>query len=329
MSVKIPLTLACGDYEIVRPLKEGVVKPDGIDLTVLTSMDSTTRHWRFLRNGDFDMAETSASSYVVARDYGYELNALPVFLHRRFRHGFVYINTSKGITKPSDLIGRKVGIKSFLVTAGHWMRGILEHEYGVPHKSIDWYAELDEDVDFVPPPGLRLNRLPHDKSVETMLAEGEIDALIHSSLIKPIVNKDPRVGRLFPDYKAEEQAYYKKTGIFPIMHVLGIKNEVLAQHPWVAINMFHAFNEAKAIAMKRMENPRLVPLAWYREAWEEQEEVLGKDPWEYGLTGKNRHTLETLAGYSHEQGLTRRPMPLDELFVDLSQGRKRGDEFRI
>ncbi|MCS0496574.1 ABC transporter substrate-binding protein [Ancylobacter sp. MQZ15Z-1] len=329
MSVKIPLTLACGDYEIVRPLKEGVVKPDGIDLTVLTSMDSTTRHWRFLRNGDFDMAETSASSYVVARDYGYELNALPVFLHRRFRHGFVYINTSKGITKPSDLIGRKVGIKSFLVTAGHWMRGILEHEYGVPHKSIDWYAELDEDVDFVPPPGLRLNRLSHDKSVETMLAEGEIDALIHSSLIKPIVNKDPRVGRLFPDYKAEEQAYYKKTGIFPIMHVLGIKNEVLAQHPWVAINMFHAFNEAKAIAMKRMENPRLVPLAWYREAWEEQEEVLGKDPWEYGLTGKNRQTLETLAGYSHEQGLTRRPMPLDELFVDLSQGRKRGDEFRI
>lgn len=329
MSTKIPLTLACGDYEIIRPLKEGIVKPDGIDLTVLTAMDSTTRHWRFLRNRDFDMAETSASSYVVARDYGYEINALPVFLHRRFRHGFVYINTSKGITKPSDLIGKKVGIKSFLVTAGHWMRGILEHEYGVPHKSIEWYAELDEDVDFTPPAGLKLNRLPHDKSVEAMLAEGELDALIHSSLIKPIVNKDPRVARLFPDYKAEEQAYFGKTGIFPIMHVLGIKNEVLEKHPWVAINMFHAFNESKAIAMKRMENPRIAPLAWYREAWEEQEEVLGKDPWEYGLTEKNRHTLETLAGYSHEQGLTRRLWPLEELFVDLAQGRKRGVEFRI
>jgi 4,5-dihydroxyphthalate decarboxylase len=329
MSKKIPLTLACGDYEIIRPLKDGTVKPDGIDLTVLTAMDSTTRHWRFLRNRDFDMAETSASSYVVARDSGYEINALPVFLHRRFRHGFVFINTSKGITKPADLIGKKVGIKSFLVTAGHWMRGILEHEYGVPHKSIEWFAELDEDVDFTPPADLKINRLPHDKSVEKMLAEGELDALIHSSLIKPIVNKDPRVARLFPDYKAEEKAYFAKTGIFPIMHVLGIKNEVLEQHPWVAINMFHAFNEAKAITMKRMENPRIVPLAWYREAWEEQEELLGSDPWEYGLSERNRHTMETLAGYSYEQGLVKRPWPVDELFVELGQGRKRGIEFRI
>ncbi|WP_158547461.1 ABC transporter substrate-binding protein [Rhodovulum sp. 12E13] len=326
---KIELTLACGDYEIVRPLKEGIVKPDGIDLIVLTGMDSTTRHWRFLRNGDFDMSETSASSYVVARDYGYPITALPVFLHRRFRHGFVYVNTSKGIETPKDLIGRKVGIKSFLVTAGHWMRGILEHEYGVPHKSIDWYAELDEDVDFEPPADLKLTRLPDDKSVERMLAEGELDAVIHSSLIKPILEKDPRVARLFPDYKAEEQKYFAKTGIFPIMHVLGLRNEVVEKYPWVPVNMFNAFQEAKKIAMKRMENPRIVPLAWYREAWEEQEAILGPDPWEYGLTERNRHTLETLAGYSHEQGLIRRPARLDELFVDVSQGRKRGDEFRI
>ena len=106
MAKKIPLTLACGDYEIVRALKEGEVVPDGIDLTVLTDMDSTTRHWRFIRNRDFDMAETSASSYVVAKDQGQAVTALPVFLHRRFRHGFVFINTTKGIRKPSDLIGR-------------------------------------------------------------------------------------------------------------------------------------------------------------------------------------------------------------------------------
>jgi 4,5-dihydroxyphthalate decarboxylase len=326
---KVELTLACGDYEIIRPLKEGIVKPDGIDLTVLTNMDSTTRHWRFLRNLEFDMAETSASSYVVARDYGFPISAMPVFLHRRFRHGFVYVNTSKGITKPSDLIGRKVGLKSFLVTAGHWMRGILEHEYGVPHKSIDWYAELDEDVDFTPPSDLKLTRLPPDKSVETMLAEGELDALIHSSIIKPIVNKDPRVARLFPGYKDEEKKYFDKTGIFPIMHVLGIKNEVIEKHPWVAVNMYRAFDEAKNIAMERMRNPRLVPLAWYQEAWEEQEQVLGSDPWEYGLTERNRHSLETLASYSYEQGLIRQPASLDELFLDVSTGRKRGDEFRI
>jgi 4,5-dihydroxyphthalate decarboxylase len=326
---KIPLTLACGDYEIIRALKEGEVEPDGIDLTVLTEMDSTTRHWRFIRNRDFDMAETSASSYVVAKDQGQAVTALPVFLHRRFRHGFVFINTTKGIRKPSDLIGRKVGIKSFLVTAGHWMRGILEHEYGVPHKSVEYIAELDEDIEFAPPADLKITRLPHAKSVETMLAEGELDAVIHSSIIKPFAAGDPRVARLFPDFKNEEIAYYKKTGIFPIMHVLGLKQEIVDQHPWVPINMFQAFQRAKAIAMARMANPRIVPLAWYREAWEEQEQILGPDPWEYGLGDKNRHTIETLAGYSHEQGLTRRRLTAEDLFVSVFQGRKRGDEFRI
>lgn len=329
MAKKIPLTLACGDYEIIRALKEGEVEPDGIDLTVLTEMDSTTRHWRFIRNRDFDMAETSASSYVVAKDQGQAVTALPVFLHRRFRHGFVFINTTKGIKKPSDLIGRKVGIKSFLVTAGHWMRGILEHEYGVPHKSLEYFAELDEDIEFTPPADLKITRLPHAKSVETMLAEGELDAVIHSSIIKPFAARDPRVARLFPDFKNKEIAYYKKTGIFPIMHVLGLKQEIADKHPWVPINMFQAFQRAKAIAMARMANPRIVPLAWYREAWEEQEEIMGPDPWEYGLGDRNRHTIETLAGYSHEQGLTRRRLTADDLFVSVFQGRKRGDEFRI
>jgi len=329
MSKKLALTLACGDYEIVRALKEGTVTPDGIDLTVLTDMDSTTRHWRFLRNHDFDVAETSASSYIVAKDQGEALTALPVFLHRRFRHGFVFVNTSKGIRKPADLIGRKIGIKSFLVTAGHWMRGILEHEYGVPHKSIEWHAELDEDIEFERPSDLRLTRLPHDRSVEHMLVKGELDAVIHSGLINAIVERDPRVSRLFPDYKTEEIAYFKKTGIFPIMHVLGLKQEIVERHPWVPINLFQAFQRAKSVAMRRMENPRIVPLAWYREAWEEQEDVLGKDPWEYGLTQRNRNTIETLAGYSFEQGLTKRRLTADDLFVSIFQGRKRGDTFEI
>jgi 4,5-dihydroxyphthalate decarboxylase len=329
LPTKLPLTLACGDYEIVRALKEGEVEPDGIALTILTDMDSTTRHWRFLRNRDFDIAETSASSYIVARDQGMPINALPVFLHRRFRHSFVFINTTKGIKQPTDLIVRKIGIKSYLVTAGHWMRGILEHVYGVPHRSIEWVAELDEDIDFTPPPELRLTRLPHDKSVETMLVEGEIDALIHSDIIKPILAGDPRVGRLWPDYKAEEIRYFQKTAIFPIMQVMGIKQEIIDRHPWVCINMFQAFEKAKAIAMRRMNNPRIVPLAWYREAWEEQERILGPDPWEYGLGDRNRNTMQALAGYSHEQGLTKRLWTPDELFVSVFQGRKRGDEFRI
>lgn len=329
MSKKLRLTLAMGDYEIVRALKDGIVEPDGIELTILTDMDSTTRHWRFLRNQDFDVAECSASSYLVSRDQGMPFEGMPVFLHRRFRHGFIFINTTKGIEKPTDLIGKKIGLKQYQSSAQLWMRGFLEHEYGVPHKSIEWFSELDESIDFEPPPGLNLTRLPDNKSVETMLAEGELDAVLHPDLIKPLMDKDPRVGRLFPNFKEEEVAFYEKTQIFPIMHVLGIRREIVEEHPWVPINLYHAFNKAKAIAMKKMVNPRIVPLAWYREAWEEQEEILGTDPWEYGMTEKNENQLRKLVGYSHEQGMIKREIPLDELFLDVSQGRKRGEEFRV
>ena len=324
----IKLTLACGDYEIVRPLKEGIVRADGIDLTVVTDMSSETRHWRFLRNREFDVAEVSGSGYVAARDRGLPFCAIPVFLHRRFRHGFVFINTTKGIEKPTDLIGRRVGAKAYLTTAVLWLRGILEHEYGVPHRSLKWFTELDEDVDFTPPSGLELTPIPETKSIEAMLAEGEIDALLHPDLIKPFVDGDPRVGRLFADHKHEEIAYVRKTGIFPIMHVMGLRAELVEKYPWVPINLYNAFEAAKAHAMTRMQNPRIVPLAWYREAWEEQESILGRDPWEYGLSERNRHNLETLVGYSHEQGLIGRRIPLDELFLDVSVGRKRG-EFRM
>jgi 4,5-dihydroxyphthalate decarboxylase len=320
----IKLTLACGDYEIVRPLKEGIVRADGIDLTVLTDMSSETRHWRFLRNREFDVAEVSGSGYVAARDRSLPFRAIPVFLHRRFRHGFVFINTGNGIARPSDLIGRRVGAKSYLVTAALWLRGILEHEYGVPHRALKWFTELDEDVDFTPPPGLDLTPIPRSKSIETMLAEGEIDALLHPDLIKPFTDGDPRVGRLFPDYKREEIAYFRKTGIFPIMHVMGLRAELVEKYPWVPINLYKAFEAAKALAMTRMQNPRIVPLAWYREAWEEQEAILGRDPWEYGLSERNRNNLETLVGYSYEHGLIGRKIPLDELFLDVSVGRKRG-----
>jgi len=207
MTKKLPLTLACGDYEIVRPLKDGTVTPDGIELNVLTASDSSTRHWRFLRGHEYDVAECSASSYIVARDRGFPFRALPVFLHRRFRHGFVFINTGKGITKPADLIGKKVGVKSYQTTAVLWLRGMLEEHYGVPHRSIEWFSDLEEDVPFTPPTGVTLHRLPDTKSVETMLAEGEIDALLHPDIIDSILNKDARVGRLFPNYKEVDRNY--------------------------------------------------------------------------------------------------------------------------
>lgn len=328
MPKNVHLTLACGDYEILRSLIDGSVRPEGIDLTILTGMDSTTRHWRFLRNSAFDIAELSGSSYLMARDQGMEIDAIPVFPHRRFRHGFIFINTKKGITGPKDLIGKKVGVKSFQATAILWMRGILEHEYGVPHRQIEWFSDLDEDISFEKPDGLRLTRLPDSTSVEAELVEGRLDAVLHTDLIDPIVEQDPRVARLFTNYQAEEVNFFKKTGMFPIMHVVAIRRALVEAYPWLPINLYKAFNEAKAAGMKRMFNPRVVPLAWYTEYWEAERALLGADPWVYGLGQGNRKTLDAMIGYSHEQGLISRRLSIDELFLDVSEGKKRGT-FRV
>lgn len=315
---KLHLTLACGDYEIIRALKEGTVKPDGIELTVLTDMTAAVRHWRMIRNREFDVAELSMSNFLMAKFTGLPFVAIPVFLHRRFRHSFTFLNAAKGITKPTDLIGRKVGLRTFQATANLWIRGILEHEYNVPHRKLLWYTQDEEEIEFTPPKNLFLQRTPNGKNVETMLVDGELDAVIHPELIQPVLDKDERVIRLFENYKELEVEYYKRTGIFPIMHTTAIKQEVVDKHPWVPINLMQAFEKAKQAAYARMANPRIVPLAWFRHTLEEQEEILGRDPWIYGLGEQNRKTLETLMQYSHEQGLLGRKIPLEELFVNTS-----------
>ena len=315
MSKKLHLTLAVGDYESIRALKEGTVQADGIELTVLTDMNSDVRHWRMLRNREFDVAELSMSNYLMAKYTGLPLVAIPVFLHRRFRHGFIFLNAGKAIAKPTDLIGKKVGLRNFQATANLWIRGILEHEYGVPHRSLHWFKQDDEEVDWTPPADLKIQRIAAGKSIEKMLLEGEIDALIHPELIQSILEKDQRVTRLFPDYRALEMDYYKRTGFFPIMHTTAIRQEIVDKYPWVPINLMQAFEAAKKAAYKRMENPRIVPLAWFRSFLEEQEEVLGPDPWVYGLGDINRRALDTLMQYSCEQGLIGRKIGLDELFI--------------
>lgn len=316
MSRKLHLTLACGDYESIRALKHGTVKPDGIELTVLTDMTSDVRHWRMIRNREFDIAELSMSNYLTAKYIGLPFVAIPVFLHRRFRHGFTFLNASKGIGKPADLIGRRVGLRNFQATTNLWIRGILEHEHQVPHRSLQWFTQDEEEVEWTPPAGLNIQRVSPGKNVEKMLLDGELDALIHPDLIQPIRDKDDRVTRLFPNYRELEIDYFKRTGIFPIMHTTAIRQEVVDQHPWVAVNLMRAFEEAKRVAYKRMENPRIVPLAWFAYFLEEQEEILGRDPWIYGLGSENRKTLETLMQYSQEQGLIGRKLSLDELFIN-------------
>jgi len=320
MSKDLHLTLACGDYEIVRPLIEGSVKPDGIELTVLTDMTSDILHWRMIRGREFDVAELSMSNYLAAKYRSLPFVAIPVFLHRRFRHGFVFVNVNKAIRKPTDLIGRKVGLRNYSATSNLWVRGILEHEFQVPHRKIEWHKQDEEEIELTLPRELSLQMIPSGKSVERMVAEGELDALIHPELIQPILDRDPRVARLFPKYKELEIEYYQRTGIFPIMHTTAIKLDIVERYPWVPTSLFQAFEKAKQAAYKRMENPRRVPLAWFRHTLEEQEDILGQDPWIYGLGEANRKNLKTLMQYSYEQGMIGGKMAVDDLFAKITVG---------
>ena len=320
MSSKLKLTVACGDYDSVRALKEGVVEADGLDLTFLTDMGPRERHWRMGRKHEFDVCEENVGAYFMMRDQEAPVTAIPVFLHRRFRHGFVFINAASGIHEPKDLAGKVVGGTNFQPASNIWMRGILEEHYGLPHRSVTWLVDRTEDVEFDRPPGLRIEMKTSLKSLGQMLADGDIPAMISPTLPKPFVEGDQRIVRLFKDYKDVEIAFYRATGIFPIMHVTTLKQEIADRYPWIATNLTKAFEAAKQLAYRRTANPRMAPLVFVRTFVEEQERIFGKDPWAYGLTAANRKNLETIQRYTHQQGLIRRTMPLDRLFADTDLG---------
>ena len=327
---KLRLTVAAGDYDIVRPLKEGLVEAEGLELIFLSEMGPRERHWRMGRKHEFDVCEENVGAYFMIRDQGEPLTAIPVFLHRRFRHGFVFVNAKAGIKEPKDLNGKVVGGTNFQPASNIWMRGILEQYHGLDHRSITWLVDRSEDIAFTPPPGLRIEMKKSGKHLSDMLADGEIPAMISPTLPRPFVQGDKRIARLFPNYKDVEIDFFKQTAIFPIMHVTAIKQELVDKYPWVPTNLVKAFEKSKQLAYKRLANPRMVPLAWVRTAVEEQEAIVGKDPWSYGLTPANRNILETVQRYCHQQGLIKTIAPLDNLFADTDLGDAVGtgsDEF--
>ncbi|MBT5838824.1 MAG: ABC transporter substrate-binding protein [Rhodospirillaceae bacterium] len=311
---KVKIKALTGQYEIVRALREGEVEVEGIDLEFLSFPGTRDIHVPEIREAA-DLGEFNAGAYMGNKCRGHALTALPIFLHRRFRHGFVFINKSKGIESPKDLIGKRIGGTNFAPAGNLWARGILENDYGVPHSSITWVTERDEDGDFEYHSDLKVERIGKDQDLDDMLANGDLDAIISPNVARGITEGDARIGRLWPNYKDVEIAYYKATGIFPIMHVTTIRQEIVDEHPWVVDSLIKAFDEAKKIAYRRLTNPRIVPLAFYRTAWEEERALLGDDPWEYGLSDANRKNLETLIGYVHQQGLTDRRMTIEELFA--------------
>jgi len=314
MNGKLRLTVACGDYDIVRSLKEGTVQADGLDLLFLMGMGSREFISRMMRRQEFDVAEMGVTTYVRLRMQGAPLTAIPVFLHRRFRHGFVFVNTAAGIRAPVNLIGKKVG-GNIEPAANAWMRGILDEHYGVPHDQVTWVCEVREAADFPNLPHMRVELAPAGFSLEDMLLNGGLAALISPSLPRALLHGDDRIAYLFPNYKEQELIYFRKTGIFPIMHLVAVKREIVDKYPWVTTNLVAAFEKSKQHAYRRLLNPRVVPLAWYTWARQEQERILGPDPWMYGLNAINRNNLETLLRYMTKQGLIERRVSVDELFA--------------
>jgi 4,5-dihydroxyphthalate decarboxylase len=265
-------------------------------------------------------------AYFITRDQEHPITGIPVFLHRRFRHGFVFVNNASGIKTPKDLIGKPIGGTNFMPAGNIWMRGILEEHYGVPHKQNTWVVDRSEDIAFDQPKDLKIEMKKSAKSLSDMLADGDIPAMISPTIPKPFTLGDKRIARLFPDYKAIEIDYFRSTGIFPIMHVTTIRQEIVDQYPWVPTNLVKAFEASKQMAYRRVQNPRMVPLAWVRTAVEEQEGLLGRDPWQYGLTPANRKNLETIQRYVHQQGMVSKQRSLDELFADTDLGDAAGSE---
>lgn len=322
--MKVPLTLACGLYDRTVGLQNGTVVSDGIDLNYITMRSRDGLFRRQARHAEFDVAEFSLSTYVILRARGDErMIAIPVFPSRKFRHSDVYVNTRKDIRKPEDLVGRRIGAQEYQQTAAVWIRGVLQEEYGVHPEQVEWYFggynEPENYTERVPinlPPAIRTVTISNRQSLNQMLEDGKIDAVMGASPPRAFIQHSANVARLFPNFKEVEIEYFRRTGIFPIMHTIVIKREIYERAPWIAVNLYLPFEKAKSVGSRRLHEVGQLycALPWLTEHLEETAQVLGTDPFSYGFD-KNRRMLEKFLEYCQEQGLTERQLTIDELMV--------------
>jgi 4,5-dihydroxyphthalate decarboxylase len=315
------LTFACGNYDRTQALIDGTIKPEGLELNWLTIPHDEM--WsRILYHYEFDASEMSFSSYIIARTAGKPLLAIPIFPARAFRHSYIFINTKSGIKEPKDLAGKRVALKEFQKTAAVWLRGILTRDYGVAVDTIHWLEwARRRSMELKIPSRYDVNRLPAGSSADQLLINGDIDALICTSLFPSFVGGHPNIRRLFKNYQEVEVAYFKRTGIFPIMHTVVMREELWRACPWIAPSLFKAFQESKQLAYRRVNDlsPYKLSMAWFREPVKEQKDILGDDPWSNGLAA-NHKTVETLIDYVYEQGFTNRKLSVEELFAPNTLG---------
>ena len=320
-TASLNLTLAVCDYEHVRDLTSGVVRVDGATLTPLVFPSIEEITFRFTRTLEWDVSELSFGKYTSLTSQGNApMIAIPVFPSRVHRHSAIYVRADRGIKSAKDLEGRTIGIPEWAQTAGIYVRGFLAEDYGVDLASIRWLqAGVDEPgrnekVALKLPPGIRYETRP-DASLSAMLASGEIDGAITARVPTAFAQSGDRIVRLFPNYRAEEEKLFKKTGVFPIMHLMTIRRAVFEQHPWIAMNLFKAFDEAKRRCFERLCDFTCarVPLPWAAAIANEIGAAYGPDPYPYGVEA-SRPTIEAFCRYAHDQGVTHRRMTPEDLF---------------
>jgi 4,5-dihydroxyphthalate decarboxylase len=317
---RLHLTMATADYDHIRDLVHGVVRADGIALTPFVLEVEEIFH-RFIKHLEWDVSEISFAKYTSLTAQGSApMVAIPVFPSRVFRHSSIYIRADRGIATAKDLENRTIGIPEWAQTAGIYARGMLAEYYGVDLRTIRWVQAgvnepgRAEKVELNLPDGIRYETRP-DSSLSELLAKGEIDAAVSARVPRAFADRAGGVARLFPNYRSDEMRYYEKTGIFPIMHAIAIRRAVFERHPWVAMNLFKAFEAAKRRSAARVADitAARIPLPWSAALAAEFAQAFGPDLFPYGVEA-NRPTLEAFCRFAHEQGITGRRMSPDDLF---------------
>ena len=331
---KKPLTLKVGAYKFERlaALFDGRVKIKDCEITVIKMGVGDMNTNVFHGPQDLDVTEIGLHPFMLAyandnfRDY----TLLPIFPMRFFRHKSIFISTDSGIKTPEDLKGKTIATPGYSSTSLTWIRGILQDEYGITPQDVKWITsskdsssqssgKISKNEQMIPQ-GIDIQSGTKGKDESELLLDGEADALFHAAEPKAYVQGNPKIVRLFADSRAAEQAYYKKTGIFPIMHAVAIKTSLLKEHPWLAKAVFDAYSKSKAMAYGYMTKLGWADdmLPWYGQELRSTKALMGTNFYSYGLNAANRKTLETLFRYSYEQGLSKRQLSIDELFTPLS-----------
>jgi len=307
------LTLAVADHDLNQALISGQVRCEGLDLEVVWDIEDGERHARMLRGAAFDACEFSFANYLIARSRGLPLCGIPVFPNRKFRHSYIFCNTEAGIRGPRDLEGKRVGLRAWAATASLWARGILHHDYDVDLGTIVWFAP-PEPLKIDPPSWARVTRLDSSQDLEAMLLAGDLDVVIYPDVLPAVQQGDPRISRLFPDYRSEEQAFFRSTGIFPISHLVVLREEVVRRNPRAALALLSAFRLSRDACFRRLEEQQVLSISWAQALLQEQRALMGERYWPYNVAD-NRHVLETIVSYACEQGLIPHPIGVEELFL--------------